>query len=271
MNELIGTPRKSASALPIAELKATFERDGFLSFPTTIPHSLLDRARADVEPVLLKKPRIQDAWKQSEAIRRIATWPDILDMLAEFYGKKPLPFQTLNFRMGTEQDIHSDTVHFNSMPHGFMCGVWVALEDIDEENGPLIYYPGSQTWPEVTLKEVEEAGYFKRNWWDEALTLGNRLGIPPHQQGPHYRAYELYLADLVGRSGVEPRLGVVKKGDAILWAANLLHGGSQQNDKTRTRWSQVSHYFFQGDRYYTPLHSHGSFVWYRNPNFIPLD
>ena len=33
------------------------------------------------------------------------------------------------------------------MPEGFMCGVWVALEDMDMENGPLVYYPGSHKLP----------------------------------------------------------------------------------------------------------------------------
>jgi ectoine hydroxylase-related dioxygenase (phytanoyl-CoA dioxygenase family) len=29
-----------------------------------------------------------------------------------------------------------------------MCGVWVALEDVDAGNGPLFYYPGSQRLPD---------------------------------------------------------------------------------------------------------------------------
>ena len=62
-----------------------------------------------------------------------------------FYGREPLPFQTLNFRVGTQQEPHSDAFHFNSDPPGFMCGVWVALEDIDEASGPLVYFPGSQS------------------------------------------------------------------------------------------------------------------------------
>ena len=33
------------------------------------------------------------------------------------------------------------------MPEGFMCGVWVALEDMDMDNGPLVYYPGSHQLP----------------------------------------------------------------------------------------------------------------------------
>ena len=39
-------------------------------------------------------------------------------------------------------------------PPGFMCGVWVALEDMDMDNGPLVYYPGSHRLPEVTMQEL---------------------------------------------------------------------------------------------------------------------
>ena len=54
-------------------------------------------------------------------------------MLFSLYGREPFPFQTLNFPYGSRQHYHSDAVHFNSLPKGFMCGVWVALEDIHED------------------------------------------------------------------------------------------------------------------------------------------
>jgi hypothetical protein len=46
-----------------------------------------------------------------------------------------------------------------------------------------------------------------------------------------------------------------RKGQALIWCANLLHGGSPQTDPTRTRWSQVTHYFFDDCVYYTPAFS----------------
>jgi hypothetical protein len=42
---------------------------------------------------------------------------------------------------------------------------------------------------------------------------------------------------------------------ALIWAANLLHGGSRQRDPNATRWSQVTHYFFENCCYITPMHS----------------
>ena len=48
---------------------------------------------------------------------------------------------------------------------------------------------------------------------------------------------------------------LARKGQALIWCANLLHGGSPQTDPTRTRWSQVTHYFFDDCIYYTPAFS----------------
>lgn len=46
-----------------------------------------------------------------------------------------------------------------------------------------------------------------------------------------------------------------KKGQALIWLSNLLHGGAKQNDPNRTRWSQVTHYYFEGCTYWRPYAS----------------
>ena len=49
---------------------------------------------------------------------------------------------------------------------------------------------------------------------------------------------------------------MLKKGEAIIWAANLLHGGKKIISNNRTRLSQVTHYHFQKcDLYYNPQYS----------------
>src|SRR3954454_3714018 len=91
--------------------------------------------------------RNQDAWRADEDVKRVAINPRILEILEKLYGRPAFAFQTLNFAVGSQQPAHSDSIHFSSSPEGFMCGVWLALEDIDADNGPLIYYPGSHRWP----------------------------------------------------------------------------------------------------------------------------
>jgi hypothetical protein len=46
-----------------------------------------------------------------------------------------------------------------------------------------------------------------------------------------------------------------KKGQALIWDANLLHGGSGHRDPERTRWSQVTQYYFNDCCYCTPVTS----------------
>jgi len=49
--------------------------------------------------------------------------------------------------VGTHQPFHADSVHFRSVPERFMCGVWVALEEIDDDNGPLEHFAGPHRLP----------------------------------------------------------------------------------------------------------------------------
>ncbi len=184
--------------------------------------------------------RVQDAWKNVPEVKRFACNPQMLQLLSDLYGKRAFPFQTLNFPVGTQQHFHTDSVHFSSCPERFMCGVWVALEDIDSDNGPLVYYPGSHALPVFTNEHV---------------------GINPDTQGsrknhyPAYPAYEKAWEAIVEALDLKPLHFHAKKGQALIWAANLLHGGAAQKDLKRTRYSQVTHYYFEGCSYYTPLGS----------------
>ena len=44
----------------------------------------------------------------------------------------------------------------------------------------------------------------------------------------------------------------IKKGQAIIWASNLLHGGEKILRPGASRHSQVTHYFFDDCVYYSP-------------------
>jgi Phytanoyl-CoA dioxygenase (PhyH) len=174
--------------------------------------------------------RIQDAWKTSTPVGMIATAPSILQALQLLYQREPIPFQTLNFNEGTRQQAHSDTIHFNTMPFGFMCGVWVALEDVDANNGPLFYYPGSQKLPVFHMED---------------------LGI--EAEATEYQKYEECIKIVLSERGFSSRQAHLKKGQAFVWSSNIFHGGSPVADPTRTRFSQVTHYYFPGCIYYTPM------------------
>ena len=178
--------------------------------------------------------RLHDAWKYCEAVRNLAIHSNVLSILRTIYQREPLPFQTLNFRIGTQQKAHSDTAHFQSIPKGFMCGVWIALEDIDSNNGPLQYYPISHKLPTI-----------------EPYEIGLKTII---EDSESYKLYEDFIERVIQDLKLEKVEAYFKKGTAIIWAANLLHGGSAIRDRERTRHSQVTHYYFDGCLlHYNPL------------------
>jgi ectoine hydroxylase-related dioxygenase (phytanoyl-CoA dioxygenase family) len=177
--------------------------------------------------------RIQDLWQYSDSVRELACHPKIMETLKMLYEREPVPFQTLNFKVGTQQKAHSDTLHFSSLPARYMCGVWVALEDITEDNGPLFYYPGSHRNPEYNFSD------FKNTTEDTSYE--------------NYPEYETFMEDLMEKSSYKKKKFLAKKGDALIWSSNIIHGGSPVEDPNSTRFSQVTHYYFENCLYYTPM------------------
>ena len=117
-----------------------------------------------------------------------------------------------------------------------MCGVWLAMEDIGPDAGPLFYYPGSHRWPIVSNALIGRRGF------------GGDLNSAQDPYGPAWRA-------LCEAHSAQEDVFLARKGQALIWCANLLHGGSRQHDPRLTRWSQVTHYYFDDCIYYTPAFS----------------
>jgi len=210
-----------------AEVIASLQTDGYAIIDPGFEPADLDAVETWGQTALKDAGRIQDGWIDLAAIGRLAVHAPILDLLSKLYGRRAFPFQTLNFDVGTQQTPHSDTFHFNSTPARFMCGVWVALEDISPEAGPLVYYPGSHKLPILARQEIGGA--------------------------KNYSDYEKHIAGLIDAHGLQPEYGLLKRGQALIWSANLIHGGSRRNDPALTRRSQVTHYFFEDCAYHTPL------------------
>lgn len=231
-----------------------FRRDGYVVFRPQVAEAAIDGVVDDLARMggaagaQYREGRVQDAWRLSAHIRSLAVDRSVLDALKLLYDDEPLPFQTLNFPRGTEQRPHADSIHFNSEPFGRMCGVWIALEDIGPHQGPLVYYPGSHRLPELNFPDLQ---------------------ISPISYA-NYTAYEDAIERTIAEHGFVPAYGVMKKGDALVWSANLLHGGSAQHDKRLTRLSQVTHYYFPRCRYWRPGLS-PRFRAYFEPDWIPRD
>ncbi|HEY0380587.1 MAG TPA: phytanoyl-CoA dioxygenase family protein [Candidatus Elarobacter sp.] len=190
--------------------------------------------------------RMQDAWTHDPAVRAVATHPAVIDVLRLLYGREPLPFQTLNFLTGTEQQTHSDVIHFSSLPSGFMCGVWMALEDVSMRQGPLHYVPGSQLLPELDYEHLGIRPVDGEHTWLNPNTWAS------------YAEYEQKIDALTAENGVRREELAIRRGSFLVWSANLLHGGSPRDDRSLTRKSQVTHYYFDNVVPFTPMFSRRS-------------
>ncbi|MBC3788621.1 phytanoyl-CoA dioxygenase family protein [Spirosoma utsteinense] len=216
-----------------------FNREGFLVLPQAVSHTLIDRSLQEIggefpAAVGQSPNRHQDLWKKYSTVKELASQPQLMDVLRMLYDREPIPFQTLNFKFGTQQRAHSDTIHFSSVPARFMCGVWIALEDTTAENGPLFYYPRSH--------RQEEFNYFD-------------IGIVAEGDYAEYPRYEDFIEEFMAAKNYERREIHMKKGDVLIWSSNLVHGGMPITGGNITRWSQVTHYYFEGCMYYSPRFS----------------
>lgn len=225
----------------LADIALRYSRDGYVVFDPQLAESVLDEAIAGVDPHYQGEVRLQDAWQTVPSVRQIATAPRVLEVLKMLYRREPIPFQTLNFPVGTQQRTHSDAIHFNSIPQRFMCGVWVALEAVRDDNGPLHYYPGSHKLPFYDLIDMGLKG-------SDAQTAAEVYGVT-------YKQYEEKLSQIVAAHGLKKEVLNMPKGYALIWSANLLHGGEKILTPGSSRHSQVTHYFFENCVYYTPLRS----------------
>jgi hypothetical protein len=249
----LGMTTASTSLLSPQQLKSFHER-GVLKIDLSFDPALLDAIVRKVDPHYSEAyqrgergpDRVQDAWKFIDEVRLLAVHKNVKTALRELLGREALPFQTLNFPVGTYQKPHSDTIHFNCEPSGYMTGVWVALEDIDENDGPLIYYPGSHLLPEYSMADFN-------------LETGHA----------NYPKYEEHIQEIIQQHGLKPEYGLVKKGEALIWHANLLHGGAPYKAGAGSRHSQVTHYYFENCRYFTPLTSKTHRRQNRYPFWIP--
>jgi hypothetical protein len=201
-----------------------------------------------------ESPRIFEGWKTNPYILELARHPKILSTLELLYGQKAIPFQTINFLHGSNQPLHQDSIHFYTQPERWMVGTWTALQDITEECGPLNIVPGSHKWPHYNFQN---------------------LNLPKPEFGKqfdNYHEYENFLLYLVEAMQGERKKWMGKKGQCLIWASNLLHGGAPILDQSSTRYAQATHFYFEGcNHYYSPLFSDTSKGFYSEKNLNGKD
>jgi hypothetical protein len=229
------------------ELLRRWRTDGFVILPGAVAPEVVDRINAEVETIwntldprfrverggtvtpLDPKARgaaakLLDLYVYSKSAREAAFAPQLVRFLNIVFERTPMLFQGLSFEKGSEQPIHQDTAYVVTRSPMEFAAAWIALEDIQPGSGELAYYPGSHRLTE----HVFPGG--TRNWHRE------RHGEPilnEYLDGLHTRSKAMGLALQRFRP---------KKGDVLIWSADLAHGGSPIENRELTRRSFVCHY-----------------------------
>lgn len=232
-----------------AEDIETFVRDGVIIFPGAATHSEVDAFERAIsrafdqgaENVLCQlpgdgtnKPISQVSERRGlRVVDAYAVMPEALDLLANkrvitflraIFGEDPLLFQGLSFDRGSGQGLHQDTAYVVVDRPLELAACWIALEDIQEGSGELMYVRGSHRFP--------EAGLFngKKHW------NAQEDGDDAHLK------WFAWLENSAEKMGLKREVFRAKKGDILVWHADLAHGGSPIKDESKSRKSLVGHY-----------------------------
>ncbi len=218
---------------PLVQRQLTAWSDnGYLVWNNFFDHATAGGIQQEVER-LVRKGRLHPthdnklmfAGRHSSLIREITYEKRLTKLLSFILDKEVVPFQTINFLYGSNQRAHSDSIHMTTYPLGYLIAVWIALEDTHPDNGPLFYYPGSHRLPYLLNSDFNEG--------ETALQLGKK----------DYVDYEDKIAELIERHSLQPEVFLAKKGDILIWHANLIHGGMPVKNPALTRKSMVIHYY----------------------------
>lgn len=206
-------------------LRADLDRAFVDGDPRLLMHS---PAQEDYRPLTagadVERARVVDVHAFYESARAALFSEPIVRFLRTLFDDDPLLFQSLTFEKGSQQSLHQDTLFVVTTSPLEFAASWIALEDIRPGSGELAYLDGSHRTPEYLF-----SGKY-RHW--NAKRDGQR-------QLDEWRSL---MSGAAAERGFEEKTFRPKKGDALLWTADLVHGGSAVSDPALTRKSLVGHY-----------------------------
>lgn len=222
----------SAFSADVQQQLKNWSRDGFIHIKNYFTTERADAVNNAVANLIHQKHlpvthdnKVMFGYRHSPVIKEMMHDNGLIHLLSFILGKEVQPFQTLNFVKGSGQRAHSDSIHMTTYPLGYLIAAWIALEDIHPDSGPLFYYPGSHKLPYLLNDDFEN--------YSTRFKLGKK----------EYTDYEDLVEDILLKNPFEKKIFLPKKGDVLIWHANLIHGGMPVTNPDLTRKSMVIHYY----------------------------
>lgn len=233
----------------IANLLLDFCQDGYVIIPEAVSKDLCDQVIEDTQKIInkqmpsriitgfingqrieklldknedleIRECKILDLHRTSIATEKIIFSDIIKRFFCALFEEEPLSFASLTFKYGSQQPLHRDTAFVKvDSPMNF-AAVWVALEDVAEGSGELMYVPKSHRFKEDLFNGSSK-------WFIKDSPQGKDYGEYLKLEAKKYKQEIKYFNP--------------KKGDALIWSNDLVHGGAPRLSPDKTRWSVVSH------------------------------
>lgn len=221
---------------------------GYIIIPNAVDDNVIDQTNADldaiwseedsavwiehwenskynIEPIRSeikdKNHKLLDLYVHSKFTRDAMFSEKISRFLSLIFDGPSMAFQSLTFIRGSQQPIHQDTAYVVLEAPMEFAASWIALENIHAESGPLEYFSGSHKM-------------------EEYIFSGGRKSLQPGDQKAKYFLESIQIQ--AKEMGLKKERLTINKGDALIWAADLAHGGSKIENKNLTRRSHVTHY-----------------------------
>jgi len=197
------------------------------------------------KPEIIKNQRIVDSYMVNDLAKKILLTDEITHFLKLCFEVPPLLFQSLSFIKGSNQGIHQDTAYVVTNQPMKLIASWIALEDISPGSGELEFYPQSHRYDEFLF-----SGQYKH-------FSSGRDGDQEHQRFTNHLKQQIQISRKTSQRFL------AKKGDVLLWHADLYHGGSNVLDEKLTRNSIVGHY--------CPITARPNYFNYSNDNIYRIE
>ncbi|HUP98510.1 MAG TPA: phytanoyl-CoA dioxygenase family protein [Usitatibacter sp.] len=168
-----------------------------------------------------RKKRVVEAHAVLPEVRDAFASPQLVEFLTALFEEPAVLSQSLMFQMGSEQPIHRDTTFVQFDQPLCMVGCWIALEDVRPGSGELSYIVGSHRLPDFPFSTGKKAG----------------VGANPDELHASFG----WLLTESDKRGLTRQSFRARKGDVLVWHADLAHGGSPITDPRLTRQSVVGH------------------------------
>lgn len=247
-NNRVPVPDTPEWVATVAEAVETFRRDGAVILRQAVAPEVVDRIRQVMQSADENSPfagfikgkvvvtsqenqqhhrfRFKDLYVNNRDAREAILSPLLIDVLNGISGEPVLAFQSLGFIRGSGLRVHRDSnfVVVDQRPES-VIGTWLALEDIEEGMGELVYYPGSHRFPAYEMSE----GSLQRVKNPGKISYSND-------------EYVNYLTDNIEAMGLEEKRFLAKKGDCLVWHADVVHAGSPVTRAGATRYSLATHF-----------------------------